>query len=138
MSIQNKKLIYLSFLMTILSTSAYSAYSAEYAECIDNTNGIAMNSQYASCAEDEYKRQDKALNATYSKLMSSSTKENQVLLEKGQNAWANYRESWCQVEVESAEAPGGYANYYYCLLQKTNDQIDVINRFEFETYHYDK
>lgn len=127
-------------LLAILSAPAIAGHerSAEYAECIDNTNGLAMNSQYASCAEDEYKRQDKALNATYNKLMSSSTKENQALLEKGQKAWENYRERWCQVEVESAEAPGGYANYYYCLLQKTNDQIDVINRFEFETYHYDK
>jgi uncharacterized protein YecT (DUF1311 family) len=112
--------------------------SAEYAECIDHTNGIAMNSQYASCAEDEYKRQEKVLNESFSKLMSSSSKENQALLEKGQKAWVNYRENWCQVEVESSEAPGGYANYYYCLLQKTNDQIDVINRFEFETYHYEK
>jgi uncharacterized protein YecT (DUF1311 family) len=112
--------------------------SAEYAECIDHTNGIAMNSQYASCAEDEYKRQEKVLNESFSKLMSSSSKENQALLEKGQKAWVNYRENWCQVEIESSEAPGGYANYYYCLLQQTNDQIDVINRFEFETYHDDK
>jgi uncharacterized protein YecT (DUF1311 family) len=126
--------------MAILSTSAIAGHerSDEYAECINHSDGMAMNSQYASCAEDEYKRQEKVLNESLNKLMTKSTKENQALLEKGQKAWVNYRENWCQVEVESAEAPGGYANYYYCLLYKTNEQIDVINRFEFESYHYEK
>lgn len=135
MKLKNR-IIFVS-LVALLSTyaNAEQGRSAQYAECIDKSDGVFMNSQYASCAEDEFNRQEKILNASYSKLMTSSTKEQQALLEKGQKAWLTYRENWCQVEVQSAEAPGGYANYYYCLLHKTNEQIDVINNFSFETFH---
>ncbi len=124
-------------LVTILSTSANAEHerSSEYGKCINDTRGIAMNSQYASCAEDEFNRQEKVLKALYIRLKNSATKEQQVLLEKGKNAWINYRENWCHVEEQSAFAPGGLANYYYCLLEKTEKQIDVIKSFEFETFN---
>lgn len=126
-----------TFLISLFLTSANakSDRSSEYSECMNHTHGIAMNSQYASCAEDEFLRQEKILNTFYDKLMKNSTKEQQSLLTKGQNAWISYRENWCRVEEQSSFAPGGFANYYYCLLEKTEKQIDVIKDFSFETFN---
>jgi len=132
-----KNILLISSLITIFSTSlnAKSERSNEYSECINHTNGIAMNSQYASCAKDEFIRQEKILNKFYNKLIENSTKEQQELLKKGQNSWLKYREDWCKIEEHSSFAPGGFANYYYCLLEKTEKQIAVIKEFSFETFN---
>lgn len=136
-TLECKKILILTFLIIILSplVNAKSNRSLEYSECMNHTDGIAMNSQYASCAEDEFLRQEKILNTAYTKLMKGSNKEQQIWLIKGQNAWMSYRENWCRVEEQSSLAPGGFANYYYCLLEKTEKQIDVIQNFSFETFN---
>lgn len=120
-------------LVAILPLSIYaeSERSHQYQACLDSTDGIAMNSEYANCASEEQVRQEEILKNTYNTRMRSLSSEQQSLLSKAQVDWLAYRESWCRLEEQSDDAPGGTANYYYCLLDKTVQQIEVIKELQF-------
>lgn len=86
--------------------------------------GALKNSQWASCSEQELKRQDVILNAEYNKLRKNLSAEQRALLTRGkkEKSWLKFREDWCRFEEQSPSAPGGVVNYYFCLLDTTEKQ----------------
>ena len=119
----------LVLLLAVFSLSAYaeSKRSPQYEKCMDSVDlGASKNSQWASCSEQELKRQDVILNAEYNKLRKNLSAEQRALLTKGQKSWLKFREDWCRFEEQSASAPGGVVNYYFCLLDTTEKQIGRI------------
>ncbi|NDP62964.1 MAG: DUF1311 domain-containing protein [Polaromonas sp.] len=56
--------------------------------------------------------------------------EQNELLTKGQRSWLKFREDWCRFEEVSPSAPGGVANYNFCLLETTGKQIEAIKSFQ--------
>lgn len=101
--------------------------SSEYKKCSDNVDlGAMKNSQWASCAADELKRQDVVLNAEYKSLRESLSVSQREALLKAQRSWLKFREDWCRFEEVGQMAPGGVASYYFCLVELTGKQIDAL------------
>lgn len=73
------------------SVQAESLYSKTYEHCIDRSEGVTSN--ILDCIGTEYNRFDKALNATYKKLMKTLGKGDQERLRQAQRAWLKYHES---------------------------------------------
>ena len=120
--------------LCFVSTGAYAQTktSSLYEKCMDEVDlGAMKNSQWAACAEQEIKRQDITLNTEYNKLRKSLSAEQKEALTKGQRAWLNFRENWCRFEEVSETAPGGIANYNFCILELTGKQIDTIKNHQF-------
>ncbi|MFB6404519.1 lysozyme inhibitor LprI family protein, partial [Pseudomonas putida] len=84
------------------------------------------HSQWAACAAQELKRQDVTLNAEYTRLRKALSAEQKEALTKAQKSWLKFREDWCRFEEIGPSAPGGEANYNFCLMDLTNRQIDRI------------
>ena len=118
--------------LTILNAQAESKRSTQYDKCMDSVDlGAFKNSQWASCAEHEIKRQDATLNTEYNKLRKSLSADQKESLTKAQRAWLKFREDWCKFEEASPSAPGGVANYNFCILELTDKQIDAIKGLQF-------
>ena len=110
---------------------AESKPSAKFDQCMENVDlGALKNSQWASCAADEIKRQDVILNSEYKKLKNSLSPEQRESLTKAQKSWLKFREDWCRFEELSPSAPGGDANYNQCIMELTNKQNDAIIGFQ--------
>ena len=113
------------------NSHAESKTSAQYQKCLDDVDfGALKNSQWASCAEQEIERQDIVLNSEYRKLQKSLSTEQNRALTKAQSSWLQFREGWCRFVEISPEAPGGINNYYFCIIDLTNRQIDEIKGYQ--------
>lgn len=122
-----KAFVFSSLCLAFAGVHAQSKPSAQYEKCMDAVDfGAFKNSQWISCAEQEIKRQDVALNAEYNKLRKALTAEQKEALTKAQRAWLKFREDWCRFEEVGPSAPGGEANYHFCIIELTNKQIDRI------------
>lgn len=75
-----------------MSSLAYGAENAprtkEYGWCIDKAS--AVDPVVLECISDEYRRQDKRLNAAYRTLMSSLNGERKKQLLEAQRLWGKY------------------------------------------------
>lgn len=111
---------------------AESKRSTQYDKCMNSVDlGAFKNSQWASCAEQEIKRQDAILNTEYNKLKKSLSTEQKESLTKAQKAWLKFREDWCKFEEVGPSAPGGVENYNLCILDLTDRQINAIKGLQF-------
>ena len=116
-----------SLCLGVTGAQAESKPSAQYQKCMDSVDlGAMKNSQWAACAAQELKRQDVTLNAEYNKLRKALTAEQKEALTKAQKSWLKFREDWCRFEEVGPSAPGGEANYNFCVMELTNKQIDKI------------
>lgn len=116
-----------SLCLGVTGAQAESKPSAQYQKCMDSVDlGAMKNSQWAACAAQELKRQDATLNAEYTKLRKALTAEQKEALTKAQKSWLKFREDWCRFEEVGPSAPGGEANYNFCVMELTNKQIDKI------------
>ena len=116
-----------SLCLGVTGAQAESKPSAQYQKCMDSVDlGAMKNSQWAACAAQELKRQDATLNAEYNKLRKALTAEQKEALTKAQKSWLKFREDWCRFEEVGPSAPGGEANYNFCVMELTNKQIDKI------------
>ena len=119
--------VFSSLCLGITGAQAESKPSAQYQKCMDSVDlGAMKNSQWAACAAQELKRQDATLNAEYNKLRKALTAEQKEALTKAQKSWLKFREDWCRFEEVGPSAPGGEANYNFCVMELTNKQIDKI------------
>ena len=101
--------------------------SRQYDKCMDKVDlGAMKNSQWASCAAEEGKRQDVTLNTEYKQLRESLEPEQRDALLKAQRSWLKFREDWCRFEEVGPGAPGGAASYQFCLLEVTDKQIEAL------------
>jgi len=108
-------------------THAESTLTPQYQKCLDNVDlGAMKNTQWATCTEEEIKRQDVILNAEYRTLMTYLSSGQRRALVTAQRSWLKFREDWCQFEKLGNTAPGGYANYSFCFLDMTVEQIKKI------------
>lgn len=116
-----------SLCLGVTVAQAESKPSAQYQKCMDSVDlGAMKNSQWAACAAQELKRQDATLNAEYNKLRKALSAEQKEALTKAQKSWLKFREDWCRFEEVGPSAPGGEANYNFCVMELTNKQIDKI------------
>jgi len=98
---------------------------------MDNVDlGAVKNSQWASCAEQEIKRQDVILNSEYKKLRESLSTEQDASLVTAQKSWLTFREDWCRFAETSEEAPGGINNYHFCIIELTSRKIDQLRGYQ--------
>lgn len=98
-----------------------------FVDCMDNVNlGAFKNSQWEACALEEITRQDAVLNTQYRAVRNALSTEQKEAMLKGQRAWLKYREDWCRFEEVGETAPGGNANYLFCILDLTDQQIARI------------
>lgn len=119
--------VFSSLCLGVTGAQAESKPSAQYQKCMDSVDmGAMKNSQWAACAAQELKRQDVTLNAEYTKLRKALTAEQKEALTKAQKSWLKFREDWCRFEEVGPSAPGGEANYNFCVMELTNKQIDKI------------
>ncbi len=119
--------VFSSLCLGVTGAQAESKPSAQYQKCMDSVDlGAMKNSQWAACAAQELKRQDATLNAEYTKLRKALTAEQKEALTKAQKSWLKFREDWCRFEEVGPSAPGGEANYNFCVMELTNKQIDKI------------
>lgn len=119
--------VFSSLCLGVTGAQAESKPSAQYQKCMDSVDlGAMKNSQWAACAAQELKRQDVTLNAEYNKLRKALTAEQKEALTKAQKSWLKFREDWCRFEEVGPSAPGGEANYNFCVMELTNKQIDKI------------
>ena len=119
--------VFSSLCLGVTGAQAESKPSAQYQKCMDSVDlGAMKNSQWAACAAQELKRQDATLNAEYNKLRKALTAEQKEALTKAQKSWLKFREDWCRFEEVGPSAPGGEANYNFCVMELTNKQIDKI------------
>lgn len=129
--------LYLSILVSAVFplspfiSSAEAKRSPEYEKCMETVDlGAFKNTQWASCAQQEVKRQDTILNIEYNKLRKKLSPDQRDSLTKGQRSWLKFREDWCRFEEKGPSAPGGEANYYFCVLEQTDKQIDAIKTLQ--------
>ena len=119
--------VFSSLCLGVTGAQAESKPSAQYQKCMDSVDmGAMKNSQWAACAAQELKRQDATLNAEYNKLRKALPAEQKEALTKAQKSWLKFREDWCRFEEVGPSAPGGEANYNFCVMELTNKQIDKI------------
>ena len=119
--------VFSSLCLGVTGAQAESKPSAQYQKCMDSVDlGAMKNSQWAACAAQELKRQDVTLNAEDKKLRKALTAEQKEALTKAQKSWLKFREDWCRFEEVGPSAPGGEANYNFCVMELTNKQIDKI------------
>ena len=103
------------------------ATSAQFQTCMENVDlGAMKNTQWGNCYAQELARQDKVLNAAYRELQAQVPTEAKDALVKAQRAWIGYRDSWCRLEVELPNAPGGEVNRLSCLVDMTIAQTNRI------------
>ncbi len=135
MKISNyKNSLVLVSICAVLSTTAFaeSKRSPKYEKCMDSVElGAFKNTQWASCNGQELKLQDITLNSEYAKLRKNLSPEQRELLTKGQKSWLKFREDWCRFEEQGPSAPGGMVNYGFCLLETTDNQINIIKGLQF-------
>lgn len=109
---------------------AQSKRSPQHEKCMDSIDyGAMKNSQMATCSAEEVKRQDVTLNAEYRRLRESLSPAQRESLLTAQRSWLKFREDWCRFEEVAPTAPGGLANYYFCLLEVTDRQIEAFKSF---------
>ena len=70
-----------------------SLLSAEYAQCMQKSDGVTVAMQDCLTAEDE--RIEALLNTTYKKVMQTMDEKQKNLLRDSQRAWLKYREGSC-------------------------------------------
>jgi uncharacterized protein YecT (DUF1311 family) len=117
--------------LPLASAHAESKRSDEYTRCMDNVDLSAFKtSRFAACAEAELKRQDVTLNAEYNKLKTLLDEQGKAALTKAQKSWLAFRESWCRAEEVLPMAPGGPANYGFCMMDLTDQHIEKIKSLQ--------
>ena len=128
-----KCLVFVSICAALSTTAlAESKRSPKYEKCMESVDlGGFKNTQWATCNEQELKLQDATLNSEYTKLRKSLSPDQRELLTKGQKSWLKFREDWCRFEEQGPSAPGGIANYSFCLLEITDKQINIIKGLQF-------
>jgi uncharacterized protein YecT (DUF1311 family) len=98
---------------------------AESAECRNAMDQNTMN----RCADDEYRAADKALNASYGKLMAAlDGKAFKSKLKIAQRAWIAFRDGECT--FETAENEGGSIHpmvYSGCLTRLTKARAKELD-----------
>lgn len=118
--------------MACASANAESKNPSQYEKCMASVDlGAFKNSQWASCSDQEIKRQDVTLNTAYSTLKKSLSAEQKDSLTKAQRSWLKFREDWCRFEEVGPSAPGGEVNYGFCMMALTDKQIDAIKGLQF-------
>ena len=118
-----------SMIALVLPVTAYSepSISSGYQKCLQNVDIHAMKSgQWTACAEEDLRALDVKLNAAYKTLKNKSAPEQREFLTRGQRAWLKYREDWCRYEEASELAPGGPANYIFCMKDMTEKQVENL------------
>jgi uncharacterized protein YecT (DUF1311 family) len=103
------------------------ALTKEFTQCMQEVDLSAMkNSQWLSCYQLEYKRQDKFLNLEYQKLKAKLPPAQHNALLAGQKAWLGYRDAWCQFQGGLDVAPTPQINGVACLVDLTAEQVKKL------------
>lgn len=74
-----------------------SLLSAEYAQCMEKSDGVTVAMQDCLTAEDE--RIEALLNTTYKKVMQAMDEKQKTLLRDSQRAWLKYLEGSCDTMI---------------------------------------
>lgn len=87
-------------------------------------NNIHTSLESVTCAQNDFEKSDKKLNALYKQLMSMQDTEYKALIKKGQLAWIKFKEADC--EVAAYPTRGGSVQptiRFLCLKDRTDKRI---------------
>lgn len=101
-------------------------YSATFKTC-PGMNGSTL--EIIGCLSDERELQDKALNATYQKVMADLTAPQKARLRDAQRAWIAYRDAWCGAQQDDDWGTLSKIVAAQCLLDET-----IRHTIELEAY----
>ncbi len=92
--------------------------------CGDQPNQAAMN----QCADAQYRAADKALNASYGKLLAKLSPPGRAALQTAQRAWVAYRDAQCSFDTLGS-ADGSIHPFVLsqCLEELTRAQTERLS-----------
>jgi uncharacterized protein YecT (DUF1311 family) len=89
---------------------------------------LQTQTELNTCAANEYKKHDAAMNELYQKLLSKLNQRQRALAEDAETAWIAYRDKQCAFQTSSAGGSILPLIQYGCLDEKTNVHIAELNR----------
>ncbi|MFT2188332.1 MULTISPECIES: lysozyme inhibitor LprI family protein [Pseudomonas] len=124
----NRHLAVLSLsLVFSLHASAQENYSAEYAMCVDKSEGITSN--LSDCSNEELTKQNERLNKYYKVAMANLAADKKTQLRDVQRVWIKYRDSNCGMYYTLSGGSMDVLNGVGCELSMTQERADELQWF---------
>lgn len=102
--------------------------SSAYYHCIDSVD--ATTSSMVKCNGDELQRQDKRLNETYKRVMTTLDDRQKNELKTLQRAWMAYRDIKCSFYYSFTGGTIDRLNGSFCMIIETANQADELKSLE--------
>ncbi|HWE44543.1 MAG TPA: lysozyme inhibitor LprI family protein [Caulobacteraceae bacterium] len=107
---------------------------ARYSKTFKTCPGMERSTmEMVDCIDAETKLQDKALNATYQKIMDDLNDRQKANLRTAQRAWIAYRDAWCAAQQDSDWGSISTIVANNCVLDETIRRTIELEHYPPET-----
>jgi uncharacterized protein YecT (DUF1311 family) len=107
---------------------------ARYSKAFKTCPGLERSTaEMIDCIDAETKVQDKALNATYQKIMKDLNDRQKGKLREAQRAWITYRDSWCAAQQDDDWGSISTIVANNCVLDETIRRTIELEHYPPET-----
>ena len=107
---------------------------ARYSKTFKTCPGMDRSTaEMVDCIGAETKVQDKALNATYQKIMADLNDRQKANLKAAQRAWITYRDAWCAAQQDSDWGSISTIVANNCVLDETIRRTIELEHYPPET-----
>jgi uncharacterized protein YecT (DUF1311 family) len=107
---------------------------ARYSKTFKTCPGMERSTmEMVDCIDAETKLQDKALNATYQKIMADLNDRQKTNLKAAQRAWIAYRDAWCAAQQDSDWGSISTIVANNCVLDETIRRTIELEHYPPET-----
>ena len=107
---------------------------ARYSKTFKTCPGMDRSTaEMVDCIDAETKVQDKALNATYQKIMTDLNDRQKANLKAAQRAWITYRDAWCAAQQDSDWGSISTIVANNCVLDETIRRTIELEHYPPET-----
>jgi uncharacterized protein YecT (DUF1311 family) len=103
-----------------------SLLSQGYKECMDKSEGVTSN--MLDCIGNEINYQDKRLNESYRKVMSTLNPSRTKKLQEAQRAWIKYRDENCNFYADSNGGTMAEVVSSDCVLSSTASRAEELTK----------
>ena len=107
---------------------------ARYSKTFKTCPGMERSTaEMVDCIGAETKLQDKALNATYQKIMADLNDRQKAKLKAAQRAWIAYRDAWCEAQYDDDWGSISTIVANNCILDETIRRTIELEHYPPET-----
>ena len=107
---------------------------ARYTQAFKTCPGMDRSTmEMIGCIDAEHAVQDKALNATYQKILADLTEAQKAKLRAAQRAWIAYRDTWCAAQQDEAWGSISTIVAANCVLDETIRRTIELEHYPPET-----